>query len=160
MTTTTVPQGACGNGVIDPLEICDGESYCVDCTIPRYACCAFLSGESACAKTVPAVVLLVYQWQVCDSLGGTFMTGFVPTGTAACPDPSRGTLGPCGGPAPAFPAPISVCCQATATTCYANTVADGTEYSQWYWNRAYPNYLTYGIVLGTCGGDGWCVPAH
>jgi hypothetical protein len=161
-TTTTLPQAVCGNGVIEYPEQCDGESYCPGCFIPRYACCEFGSGDSTCAKAVPAMVLLAYQYQVCGIFGGTFMTGLVPSGTEACPDPSQGTLGPCGGPAPAFPTPVSVCCQATATTCLANAVADGTEYSLWYRNDcAYPHYDTVrGVVLGTCGEDGECVPAH
>ena len=111
------------------------------------------------APLIP-VVLFAYQYGVCGQSGGAFVTGGVPTGTEACADPSHGVVGTCGGSAPAYPAPISVCCQGTPTYCYSATVADGSEYSQWYWSCAYTYYFSYRVVIGSCGADGRCTPAH
>jgi len=47
-----------------------------------------------------------------------------------------------------------------ADSCYDITTADNTELTNWYARCAVEMYPSMRIVVGTCGADGHCVPAH
>ena len=171
-TTTTAAPPVCGNGVIERYEECDGESFCTsNCRIHRDACCQYGTDDTACSVAVPPFILHVYQYQFCGQFGGTFMTGAVQTSTDACPNPPPNAgptyAGACGAPPP-FAAPVTVCCRHNAmdgvgTGCHDDTVADLGALARFYEFCAY-SFNTPDTpattVVGTCGSDGHCVPAH
>jgi hypothetical protein len=152
---------ACGNGVIEGDEWCDGESFCQGCTIARHACCEYPAGEALCAIDVPALTLYANQYQVCGFYGGTFRMGMLATGTTSCPNPPVGAppiyAGGCG-LAPSLPEPVSVCCK--LPTCVDRVATNETELATFVWNCLYTNYPSFPVVVGACGVGGSCVPAH
>ncbi len=96
----------------------------------------------------------------CGTYGGTFINGMAPSGTEPCAgDGSPRTVGPCG-PAPTLPEPVTACCQAMADSCHDITTSDNTELTNWYSRCANQMYPSMRILVGTCGADGHCIPAH
>jgi hypothetical protein len=135
----------CGNGVVDPGEQCDGQSYCStpDCRVVVTVCCDF----GGICSTGP-----IEYGGKCQAFGGTLHLGqCVPNGSP-CPIPdSSCTPGTCVDPPVAA---HSVCCQSPGS-CAATVVnSEGEE-----------AYALYGCaqmgaqgVFGTCGPTGTCVP--
>lgn len=162
-TTTTLVAAQCGNGVIDvPFEQCDGDAVCdATCFVKRYACCQYGGDAETCAANVPPFVLMTYQYGVCGAYGGTFMHGTIATGAATCPTDAARSQGPCV-PAPPLPAPVTVCCQRAVDACDQLTTAANAELDPWYYVCAAQTYARFpaSIVVGTCGADGQCTPAH
>ena len=96
---------ACGNGVRQPGEECDGGPLCTpDCRQGFSSCCE-MSGQCASA---PAYTLHTYLIQYCQQ---TFGVSFGPTpyDGLACDADGACTDEPI--------APTPVCCETTATTC-------------------------------------------
>lgn len=157
---------ACGNGVIEPGEWCDGDEFCEpNCTIRRFACCDLpISNGGSCSASVPAFTLITQQDAFCGRFGGTFRHGFVAASGGMCTEPvqnfsSPQQAGACV-PAPELAAPVSVCCEdSQASTCGDLTTASQAEIGAFVWSCLYTNYPFAPVVAGTCSG-GQCVPAH
>jgi hypothetical protein len=150
----------CGNGVIEPGEECDGQPGCgTDCLVPRSLCCN-LGG--ACLGGAATNGFDAYNFgKACFIVGGTGSFG-VCEGTEPCPPPAPPfgcVIGACGDH-PIDPLPL--CCQHVDGTCDA-TVATSAAAVGAFGCLPFPPPPTGDIdrlVVGSCGGNGRCVPAE
>jgi len=143
---------SCGNGVIEPGEQCDGQSFCTaSCTIDIYACCALSTPDPECFDYSGV-------GQACAAAGGQATLG---QHCVASP-------GPCGVP-PGVPIecgtcqgsdvpPTTVCCE-SAGGC-SSQVVDRSEdlVGDAFSCSVFPGGGTF--VIGACGPDGHCVAAE
>ena len=170
-TSTTLYTGVCGNGVIEPgtpaepHEQCDGQAICgaADCLVHAGASCEL--GGGYCFGGDEALGFETY-WNVgkpCYIIGGQGRPGVCtpnPDPTSCPPPPPGITLPPfivCGTivdrPLPA----TTLCCQHEAGGCFDQSVSSDSQ-AQGFACSLVP-FGTDLLVIGTCGGDGRCVPA-
>jgi len=89
------------------------------------------------------------------------LIGDVPSGSTACTS-NPGTQGLCVA-APSLPAPVTVCCERGLNgNCAEETTSENSDLSNFYSSCAYAagEEPLQRFVVGTCGTDGHCVPAH
>lgn len=142
---------SCGNGVIERGETCDGQPGCSpSCTLEVSRCCSI---PGACTSDVG---------RACFILGGTAsFTACVDTGDLCeypVPLPPFVT---CPGACQDFAiAPLTVCCQQADGTCREASVTTNAELGSFGCRPPPPEVGPVDeLILGTCGGDGLCVPA-
>lgn len=151
----------CGNGVIEASEQCDGEAFCnpVSCTIPFRRCCQVPSDTGFCSDDAEVSA-------PCSIFGEAATThyGTAATGTSTCsgfPYAELTTDGACGA-VTAFPS-VPLCCDVLGFgNCSQSTAADSGALAQFQRSCSHTSAATtsYYVSVGTCGGDGYCVPAH
>jgi hypothetical protein len=133
-TTTTIP-GSCGNGMVDPGEECDGQSYCT-------GACRF--GPTTCyvgCADAPLCVDGYYSRLGCLSClaaGGSCMAGVC--AGVGCADQAI--------------APVTVCCQ-FGGGCATDVATSISQLGLLYYGCAGQGF-PFGI--GICGVDGVCHP--
>lgn len=147
----------CGNGIVELGEECDGQAVCDgSCRLARSLCCQL--GEYCFADKAHDVFDVYFFSKGCSyTLRGTTSYGIC-EGTQPCPDAPPGLdckLGTCGD-APIDPVPL--CCQQVDGTCseqVATTTSDVSGCSTF----PPPDHGDVArLIVGTCGGDGRCVP--
>src|SRR5262249_35730062 len=154
-TSTTIPS-FCGNGIIDPGEMCDGESFCTStCGIPLEACCA-LPGSDMC--TVGCTPIGMSCLFACGSNNPTAHVGQHPVWTAACPGaPPDAHVGQ--GTCESTPiAPTSVCCPLAAGGCTTTPATDTEELALAAFDCLVSQRVTSSVIRQCIGGT--CAPAH
>ncbi len=152
-TTSTTLGAACGNGVIEPGEMCDGESFCTStCGIALYACCNVGACDGECTPIGESCLLAC-------GFDNPIYLGSHPTGIGSCPgapgNPNVG-LGTCA--APDAIAPTNVCCPLSGGGCSTTPVTNTEELQSAVLDCAESQGST-DSVIGTCV-TGACVPAH
>jgi hypothetical protein len=148
------PTPGCGNGVIDPGESCDGEPFCVNCSLGIASGCCEIGTPDDGAVCIDVGIAGA---QPCITVaGGRFSIG------TTCAGP------PCGFGDPSCHVsactdeaiqPVSICCQRTADRCQAKVLDSSGAVSSF----ALLECNTTGeetALVGTCGDDGRCVPGH
>jgi hypothetical protein len=155
-TSTTLAPG-CGNGVIDPGEMCDGEPFCTaGCVIDIYACCAS-TGPDGCAAECQSLVGMG-----CSIICGAnpiqigrhaVLTGPCPGGPFPPVEPVG--MGTCAPPEPIDP--TTVCCSLDGGGCTETSVTTTEELQSAVRNCGAGSFDS--PVVGTCVA-GTCVPAH
>jgi len=150
----------CGNGVIEPGEECDGQPACNgNCRLSLSLCCD-LGG--ACLGGSADDGYGVYNFaKECFIVGGHGSYRAC-VGTDPCPPPAPPGIGCTIGSCQDEPiTPIALCCQEPDGTCRGGTVASLEELGL-FGCKTFPPPDRGDIehlVIGTCGGDGRCVPA-
>jgi hypothetical protein len=155
----------CGNGVVELGEECDGQTGCSDdCRLARATCCEFAGPpgtETACMGNTAYDEFEVYFYTVkpCfQILSGQFAYG-------TCEGP------PCPGAPPGFDChlgacgdraidPLPLCCQEVAGGCRDAVVTTAAGVGG-FGCGAFPPPEEGDVdrlMIGTCGGDGRCVP--
>jgi hypothetical protein len=133
-TSTTVP-GLCGNGIVDPGEQCDGQSYCgAGCAFGPTACCLITGGGPSCIDFQPTRQTCLS----CMGAGGACVTGVC--GGTACEDQS-------------IPS-VTVCCQFD-DGCATDVAASIGELGHLYFGCAGEGFP---FGMGICGVDRICHP--
>jgi hypothetical protein len=157
-TSTTLFTGVCGNGVIEPpREQCDGHPICsADCLVHADLTCGF--GRGYCLTAFPALGFETLQdTKACFFGGGQLEVGrCVPVDPSNCPSPAPDGVF-CGTSVDEALPSTSLCCQHDDGTCADGTVASDSQVA------SFPCDFLLGtdlfLIVGTCGGDGHCVPA-
>lgn len=153
----TPPSGAiCGNGVVEPGEVCDGELFCTPtCEIAEpTGCCQTKSAPDYCGNPTGVDEGICFQ----SGLGGGYAYE-VAGGTCAEQGPPVGVddvtpyyAGACE-PTASFPA-LSMCCQMPGS-CVESSVASTIDVAQFQTScESFPNNHAQ---VGTCS-SGVCIP--
>jgi hypothetical protein len=152
----------CGNGIVEAGEMCDGQPECgADCKLHVPWCCSVDMSCAGAALTIDFSGL--EDTKVCfidGAFRGQWGAICVPSDPSSCsPDPLV-TCGSCQ-PAPSQPT-LTVCCQA-GSSCTQETVSTGDALAGFGWSCLVAQVVNgvgpgSQVVLGTCGGDGHCVP--
>jgi len=157
----------CGDGVIEAGEECDGQDGCgPDCTLPRAVCCEFSGDpyfERGCFGRTEYDDLSAYVnvFKPCvQIIGGS--TRFGVCAGAPCPYPAPPELG-CrlGGCSDQPIDPLPLCCQQARGGC-RDTIATTAAAVGSFGCSVFPPPDQGDVdrmMLGSCGGDGRCVPA-
>jgi hypothetical protein len=150
-TTTTTAAPRCGNGVIDPGEMCDGESFCQQCAIPIVACCQI----GGCSATITPV------GEGCIAAGGTEIIGVGGGGGGPCPVPGLSGFAAGGCTEPVQVTPTSFCCPLSGGGCVTTPIATSADAVVAVFSCAIGGGdPTASPSLGTCGPGDVCIPAH
>jgi hypothetical protein len=152
--SAALPTPGCGNGIVDPGEQCDGGPFCAGCSFGgATGCCEISSPDDGTA----CIDVGVAGAQPCVQVaGGRFSIG------TTCDGPPCSSGDPtCHRSACADEAiqPVSICCQRTPDRCQAGVFESRAAVASF----VLLDCNTTGeesTVVGTCGDDGRCVPAH
>lgn len=153
-TTTTTQPAVCGNGVIEPGEMCDGEPFCTSrCTVDLYACCD-LPDSDMC--TVGCTPIGMSCYLACGQ-NNPVLIGEKPVYTAPCPQFPDQPIGQgtCQG---SSIAPTNVCCPLDAGGCTTTPATTTEELQTAVLDCVFMQGLGR-VVVGSCV-SGTCVPAH
>jgi hypothetical protein len=151
----------CGNGVVEPGEECDGQSLCgSECRLARTACCDF--GGACLGATVYDDFSAYFNlFKPCyQVLGGAGSYGTCEG--SPCPPPAPPDIGCHVGSCTDRPIdPLPLCCQQAAGGC-RDMVATTAGAIGGFGCSSFPppdRGDVDRLMIGTCGGDGRCVPA-
>jgi hypothetical protein len=151
-STSTTLASVCGNGVIDPGEMCDGEPFCTPmCEVEVYTCCQVPNAPECTGVCSPVGMSCL----ACAP--NTMHLGSHPQWTGPCPGAGdRAGTGTCAPPDPV--GPLSVCCSLVGGGCWETAVTTTAELQSAVILCVYTQG-TSAPVIGTCVA-GACVPAH
>ena len=150
----------CGNGVIEPGEECDGQPACNgDCALTRSMCCQL---GDLCFDGTATDIFSEYQFaKGCGYILSGRTTYGICEGAEPCPPPIVPGIGCRVGSCGDEPIdPLSLCCQHPDGTCTGTTATTAGAVSGCGWATFPPPAQgdVDRLMLGTCGGDGRCVP--
>lgn len=148
-SATPRPTPGCGNEIVDPGELCDGQDFCSStCQVALDGCCEVTdpAGGSVCGAQGPSP-------QACVTLGGRFSVGTTCRGSdctdGACFGDGRCESDPI--------TPVTLCCDVAGGGCYDEEVSSTGALGGFLFSCQVDGDGCTPVV-GSCGSSGACEP--